>query len=185
MISVMTPGDLKISWKWMCCGFQGVRLQLGCCAPRGAGSVEAVLSQRTLKVCHADRLKLENVRCFCYTLCSPKINLLEALHGLSVDTHVPMCVFFQPLKSSHPAPVALCKALGCDGHPSFCLSRQLLVIGNKHATTVIKKNNYKKPVAFAIWCFNLGWQKSVCKCPTVTLTILCLIPCRTPARVGL
>lgn len=145
MISVMTPGDLKISWKWTCCGFQGVRLQLGCCAPWGAGAVEAVLSfQRILKVCHVHRLKLENVRCFCYTLCSPKINLLGALRILSVDTHVPMCVFFKPLKSSHPAPVALCKALGCDGHPPFCLSRQLLVIGNKHAATVIKNNNYKK-----------------------------------------
>lgn len=94
MISVMTPGDVKISQKWICCGFQGVRLQLGGCTPWGAGSVEAVLSfQRALKVCLVDRLKLENVRCSHYTLCSPKINLLEALHIPSVDTHVPMCVF--------------------------------------------------------------------------------------------
>lgn len=95
MIPVMTPGDLKISWKWMCCGFQGVRLQLGCCDPRGAGSVEAVLSfQHTGKVCLVDRLKLENVRCFHCALLSPKTNLFDTWHILSVDTHVPMCVFF-------------------------------------------------------------------------------------------
>lgn len=98
-----------------------MRLQLGCCTPREAGSVEAMLSQHTLEVCLVDRLKLENVRCFHYTLCSPKTNLLDTLHILSVDTHARVC-FFQSPKSSHPAPVVPCKALVCDGPPAFrCL----------------------------------------------------------------
>lgn len=56
---VVALGDVEISWKGRRCAFRGARLGLGCCAPGGAGSGGAVLSQCPPKVCLADRLEVE------------------------------------------------------------------------------------------------------------------------------
>lgn len=127
-----------------------MRLQLSGCTPWEAGSVEAMLSQHTLEVCLVDRLKLEKCQMLpLYTLCSPKTNLLDTLHILSVDTHTRAC-FFQPPKSSHPAPVVPCKALGCDGPPVFLpLARQYLRPGNRYTAIVFLCFH---PVPYSSWC---------------------------------